>query len=53
MDAGAPIEMKAHAQEDRLQILKKLEAPDAQLAVVSDSPDVQGTQNTTPLQEQN
>ena len=39
--ADAPIEMRARAQEDRLQILKRLEAHGAQDAVVSESPDVQ------------
>ena len=39
--AVAPIEMRARAQEDRLQILKRLEAHGAQDAVVSESPDVQ------------
>ena len=39
--ADAPMEIRARAQEDRLQILKTLEAPAAPAAVVSESQDVQ------------
>ena len=39
--ADAPIEIRAQAQEDRLQILKRLEAQAAPDAVVSKSPDEQ------------
>ena len=43
--ADAPIEIRARAQEDRLQILKRLEAQAAPDAVISGSPDVQNPQN--------
>ena len=41
MWADAPIEIRARAQEDRLQILKTLEAQASPDAMVSESPDVQ------------
>ena len=40
MFAYAPIEIRSGAQEDRLQILKTLEAQAAPDAVVSESPDL-------------
>ena len=43
--ANALIEIRAQAQEDRLQILKTLEAQAAPDAVVSELPDVQNPQN--------
>ena len=47
--AYASIEIRA--QEDRLPILKRLEAQGAQDAVVSESPDVQNPQNKRPMSE--
>ena len=49
--ADAPIEIRALAQEDRLQILKTLEAQAAPDAVVSESPDVQIPQNKRQMSE--
>ena len=49
--ADAPIEIRAQAQEDRLQILKRLEAQAAPDAVVSELPDVQNPQNKQPISE--
>ena len=49
--ADAPIEIRARAQEDRLQMLKRLEAQAAQDAVVSESPDVRNPQNKRPMSE--
>ena len=49
--ADAPIQIRARAQEDRLQILKRLEAQAAPDAVVSESPDVQNPQNKRPISE--
>ena len=43
--AEDPIEFKAQAQEDRLEILKTLGAQAAPHAVVSESPNVQNPQN--------
>ena len=43
--AKAPIQFKARTQEDRLQILKTLEAHAAPDAVVSKLPDAQNPQN--------
>ena len=51
MFANAPIEIRARAQEDRLQILKTLEAQAAPDAVVSESPDLQNFQNKRPMSE--
>ena len=49
--ADAPIEIRALAQEDRLQMLKRLEAQATQDAVVSESPDVQNPQNKQRMSE--
>ena len=49
--ADAPIEIRARAQEDRLQMLKRLEAQAAEDAVVSESPDVRNPQNKRPMSE--
>ena len=50
--ANTPVEIRAPAHEDRLQILKRLEAQAAPDAVVSESPDVQNPQFKQQVSEQ-